>query len=212
MAHPTETWVATEPIDAESWQALAARMMDSAGWREEVFVYTESLDDCTIDQCEARKALDHITRFARSDVASLLEGRIFDSSVEARWRRLKDGKWAAWIVRELANTPEAANHSLSGYPREARRTIRRYYLLGTRDKTANDFHEARYAKRFKYPLPKHRAYIEVAEYRRVEPTWSELSATGDAGIEPINEALAQPLLFAHRFVNVDAGIDHPKEG
>ena len=242
MTLPTEICVSTERIDAGSWQELAGRMLASAGWLDDalVFVYTESLDDCKLERCEARKVLERVIECARSEVASLFEGRIFDSRVEARWRRLKDGKWAAWIVRELDGTPEAANDSSSGCLAKARRTLRRYYLLGTRDETVNRFHEsrcssdrsiagtgtrdetvnrfheARYAKCFEYPVQdagsNDRAYIEVAEYRRVEPEWSDLSATGDAGINDINNTLAQPLLFAHRFVRVGAGTTGRKEG
>ena len=217
MALLTEIWVSTERIEAGSWQELAETMMASADWRHDalVFAYTESLDDCKLERCEARRVLEHVTGCACSDVAGLLEGRVFDSSVEARWRRLTDGKWAAWIVRELDGAPEAANHSSSGCLARARRTLRWYYLLGTRDETVNRFHEARYAKCFEYPVqkgrPKDRAYIEVAEYRLVEPKWSDISATGDAGIDRINNLLAQPLLFAHRFVRVGAATGR-KEG
>ena len=218
MHQPTETtWVSTKRLYAGSWQELARSMAASAAWPAgaSVFVYTESVGDCKLDRCEAREVLEHVFKRPRSEVASLLEGRIFDSRVEARWRRLTAGRWAAWIVRELDGTSEAANHSPSGCSEEARRTLRRYYLLGTRDKTVNRFHEARYAKCFEYPVqnacPNDRAYIDVAEYRRVEPKWSDLSATGDTGIADINNLLAQPLLFAHRFVRVGAGTGR-KEG
>ena len=216
MTQPLETWVSQERVDAESWEALSSKMMASARWRDDasVFVYVESLDNCELERCAAGSVLDSVRECARSELTNLLEGRIFDSSVEARWRRLAAGKWAAWIVRELPKAPEAANDSTSDWSRPARRTIRRYYLLGKRGQTANNFHEARYAKRFKYPVqgacPNDRAYVEVAEYRRVEPEWSDFAATDD-GIKTINHKLSEPLLFAHRFVSVGAGTGR-KEG
>ena len=217
MHQPTETtWVSTKRLRADSWQELADSMAASAAWPDgaSAFLYTESVDDCKLERCEARD-LKHVIKCRRSDTATLLEGRIFDSQVEARWRRLTAARWAAWIIRELDGKPDAANHSSSGCSEEARRTLRRYYLLGTRDKTATHYHEARYAKRFEYPVqdarPNDRAYIEVAEYRRVEPEWSDLSAGGDAAIHDINNTLAQPPLFAHRFVRVGAGTGR-KEG
>ena len=199
MAQPIDTCVSTNRIDAESWQALATSMMASARWRgdDTIFVYIESIDDCRLERCAAANALTRVTACAFSD-ASLFEGRAFDSAVEARWRRLTDGNWAAWIVREL-KAPEA-DHSPSANFARARRTTRRYYLLGTRDKTANHFHEARYSKLFEYPVTNDRVYIEVAEYRRVEPTWRDAAIP----IDSINNMLAQPLLFAHRFVRVGA--------
>ena len=211
-----ETWVSQERIDAKSWEELSREIMDSAGWRNDasVFVYVESLDNCELEQCAAGSALNSVRECARSESTNLLEGRIFDTSVEARWRRLAAGEWTAWIVREHPKAPEAADDSASDCSRPARRTIRRYYLLGKRDQTANDFREARYAKRFDHPVqdacPNDRAYIEVAEYRRVEPEWSDFAATDD-GIKTINHKLSKPLLFAHRFVSVGAGTGR-KEG
>ena len=209
MAQPIETCVSTSRVDAESWQDLAKSMLASARWRDEdmVFVYTESLDDCRLERCEAANALTRVTACAHSD-ASLFEGRIFDSAVEARWRRLTDANWTAWIVRELQKAPEAADPSAPSFAR-ARRSTCRYYLVGAGGKAPNHFHEARYAKRFDYPVtaarPNDRAYIEVAQYRRVEPKWSDYS--GEQAVDCINDELTSPLLFAHRFVSVGVGSD-----
>ena len=213
MTPPTETWLSIDRIPARNWPDLAHTLTASAAWPDDhfVFAYTESLDHCNLHRCEARTVVQHVTGCARSDLASPLEGRIFDPSVEARWRRVSDANWVAWTLRELAGTPPTPNHPSSGCLARAGRSLRRYYLLGTCDKTLNGFHEARYAKRFAYPIqdanPNDRAYIEVAEYRRIEPQWSDLSVTGEVTIDRINNILAQPPLFAHRFVRVGAGTD-----
>ena len=209
MTEPTETWISTERITAEDWHDLASTMTMSAGWCENtstsVFVYTESLHGCQLQQHEASKTLESVTRCVDAEFTSLLEGRIFDSRVEARWRRLTSGLWTAWIVRELEHAP--ADPHDSSPARRARRVIRPYYLLGVYASGANDFREGRYAKRFAYPTPnarpKDRAYIEVAEYMRVEPKWSDVSS--------VDDELSQPLLFAHRFVGIGVG-NGPREG
>ena len=216
MTEPTETWISTERITAEDWHDLASKMTMSAGWCEttSVFVYTESLHGCQLEQHKASKALESVTRCVDAEFTSLLEGRIFDSRVEARWRRVTDGRWMAWIVRELEDAAAVTNDS--NWTKKARRLIRPYYLLGVYASDANDFREGRYAKRFAYPTPngrpQDRAYIEVAEYLRVEPQWSDVSRISDCLLQPLlNDCLLQPLLFAHRFVSVGVGTG-PREG
>ena len=207
MTEPTETWISTERIAAKDWHDLASKMTMSAGWLREhlVFVYTESLHGCQLEQHEASKALESVTRCVGAEFTSLLEGRIFDSRVEARWRRLTDRLWMAWIVRELEDAPAVTNDS--NCTRRARRIIRPYYLLGVYASGPNDFREGRYAKRFAYPTPngrpQDRAYIEVAEYMRVEPKWSDVLS--------VDDELSQPLLFTHRFVSIGVG-NGPREG
>ena len=108
------------------------------------------------------------------------------------------------IIREHQSAQESGKEVIP-----ARRIVRRYYLLGARGSDPTEFHEARYAKRFQYPVgdarQDDRAYIEVLEYRRAERNWQELTD------DEVLHVLERPLLFAHRFVGVHAGTDH-KEG
>ena len=168
-----------------------AAIMQQAQWSHgtSVFVYTESLDRCTLDRLCIDGVLEPSTPF---------EGRIFDATTETRWRRLADGNWRACITREHCSKGQCVH-----------RTIRRYYLRGIRDDRNADFREARYpGKRFVYPVDtrgsartRDRAYINVAEYWHIEPEWAGLDDTAAA------RALAQPLLIAHRFIDVAAGSD-----
>ena len=190
--HPvvrTDTRIQRLPIQAETWQTLMEAITQEADWSPEtiVFVYTESLDRCALEQLCLNEVPEPNTPF---------EGRMFDATTEARWRRLADDRWTAYISGE---------HRSEG--QRAYRTIRRYYLRGVRDDRTADFREARYPrKRFVYPVhtgdaarSRDRAYIEVAEYWRTEPEWANLDDNDAARV------LAQPLLIAHRFIGVAAG-------
>ena len=187
----TETRIQQLPIQVETWQTLMEAIMQKTEWSPEtsVFAYTESLDRCAIEQLCLIEVPEPNTPF---------EGRMFDATTEARWRRLADDRWTAYIIREHRSEGQCAY-----------RTIRRYYLQGVRDDRNGDFREARYpGKRFVYPVhtgdvarTRDRAYIEVAEYWRTEPEWADLD-DNDAAL-----ALAQPLLIAHRFIGVAAGSD-----
>lgn len=191
--HPaarTKTRIQQLPIQVETWRTLMAAITRKAEWSPEtsVFVYTESLDRCALDQLRLTDVPEPSTPF---------EGRMFDATTEARWRRVADDRWTAYIIRE---------HRSEG--QYAYRTIRRYYLRGVHDDRNADFREARYpGKRFVYPVhaggarTRDRAYIEVAEYWRTEPEWANLDDDDAARV------LAQPLLIAHRFIGVAAGSD-----
>lgn len=192
--HPaarTDTRIQRLPIQAGAWRTLMAAITQKAEWSSEtsVFVYTESLDRCVLEQLCLIDVPEPNTPF---------EGRMFDATTEARWRRVADDRWTAYIIRE---------HRSEG--RRAYRTIRRYYLRGVRDDRTADFREARYpGKRFVYPVhtgdaapSRDRAYVEVAEYWRTEPEWADLDDNDAARV------LAQPLLIAHRFISVAAGSD-----
>lgn len=187
----TETRIQQLPIQVETWQKLMEAIMRKTKWSPEtnVFAYTESLDRCSLDQLCLIQVPEPNTPF---------EGRMFDATTEARWRRLTDDRWTAHIIREHRSEGKCAY-----------RTIRRYYLRGVLDDRNGDFREARYpGKRFVYPVhtgdvarTRDRAYIEVAEYWRTEPEWADFD-DNDAAL-----ALAQPLLIAHRFIGVAAGSD-----
>ena len=184
-----KTCITRKCCNAESWRDLAETIAGATGWKDdsEVFAYTESLHDCALE----RLRFDAVSA-KLSSLPKPFEGRIFDSQVETRWRRMQDGQWAAWVVEEHENGDEPA-----------RRRTRLYYLRGTGAQGKGEFQEARYPRRFEYPVQcarhRDRACIEVAEYWRVEPDWTTLPDTA-AG-----QALEQPLLFAHRFVDVGTG-------
>lgn len=179
--------------EVKTWEHLLNTISQATQWvSDDVFVYTEALGDCSL------------RRHPFCDLAKLapdkpFEGRIFDANVEARWRRLQNGEWRAWTVREQSTK--------SSEGESARRILCRYYLRGVRDKANHDeFHEARYPRTFKYPVDAasadDRAYIEVAEYWRTEPCWG---AEDYNAIDSVCRMLAEPVLFAHRFVGVKAG-------
>ena len=196
MQQPADTCVSQQKIDADGWPELAESLMKSAAWSEDatVFVYTESLDDCTLAACRSTEVLDKVNKLTRSEPSQLLEGRIFNQQAEARWRRLQNGTWTAIIIREHQSAQESGKEVIP-----ARRIVRRYYLLGARGSDPSKFHEARYAKRFQYPVRDachdDRVYIEVAEYWYAEPDWCKLT-DGE-----MLHVLERPLLFAHRFVD-----------
>ena len=183
-----ETYVVQTRICAETWNDLKSGIQQAASWGNgsDVFVYAESLYECSLSQLPMDKVAEPRMAF---------EGRLFDAAIEARWRRLQDGRWAAWIIREAES--EGAR---------VQRIDRRYYLRGIRDKDRDTFHEARYPRKlFTYPVENaghpDRAYVIVAEYWRTEPDWENET------YEAASAALAQPLLCAHRFVEVNAGRD-----
>lgn len=192
-------WICTREV--KTWEDLLSTISQATQWAngDDVFVYTEALGDCSLG------------RHPFCDLAKLapdkpFEGRIFDANVEARWRRLQSGEWHAWTVREQSTR--------SSDGESARRILRRYYLRGVRDKANHDeFHEARYPRIFKYPVDDtaagDRAYIEVAEYWRTDPCWSQEECNA---IENVRRLLGEPILIAHRFCGVGAGKDTLEQG
>ena len=198
----TKTHIARKRIDATSWECMTKALACTNDWKPEtmVYVYVESLDDCSLDNLQFGEMAEPSTPF---------EGRIFDGEVDARWRLLQGGKWVAWIIRE-----GRADESPDGWDRDlVYRLDRRYYLRGTLGAGSNRFHEARYPNRsFSYPVQpvpaggKDRAYIEVAEYWRTEPDWNKHDD------DSARQALALPLLCAHRFLGVNAGTDESRHG
>lgn len=187
--------------EVKTWEDLLCTISPATNWTDdEVFVYTEALGDCSL----WRHPFCGLAKFAPDKP---FEGRIFDKKVEARWRRLQNGEWRAWTVREQS--------SESSDGESARRILRKYYLRGVRDQANHDeFHEARYSRTFKYPVKAatevgDRAYIEVAEYWRTEPCWSGEECKN---IDEMRRMLGEPILFAHRFVEVGAGRDTLEQG
>ena len=181
--------------EVKTWEDLLCTISRATEWSSDaVFVYTEALGDCSLS---AHPFLDLVNH----EPGKPFEGRIFDAKVEVRWRRLQNSEWRAWTVRECSSK------SSEGKP--ARRIVRKYYLRGNRDKDrCNEFHEARYPKKFQYPVRAaavgDRAYIEVAEYWRTEPCWNGEECRN---IDEMRRTLGEPILFAHRFVGVGAGKD-----
>lgn len=94
--------------------------------------------------------------------------------------------------------------------RRCLRLDRRYYLLGKGTSKPTEFFESRYPTTFTYPVAegyprdshpaRDRAFVLVAEYRRLEPSWATVEA------DRINEELDGPFLLDHRFVSIGAGM------
>jgi hypothetical protein len=177
-----------------AWAELLAAASEFAGWAdtEQVFVYDESVDDCRI---QSRQAVSTIAPPPRA-----FEGRFFNSQADVRWVAGDDGRFEAWVVREAkaGDDPDAVVDYAEVKPRH-------YYLLGIAIGEPGRFEEARYpGKVFKYPVErparKQRASVKVLEYFRAAPGWKSI-----AGEERTELALNEPMLCAHRFVDVDAG-------
>ena len=195
----TTTHIARKRIETTSWVSMKHALARTNDWKAEdqVYVYVESLDACSLDNVQFGKMVEPSTPF---------EGRIFDGKVDARWRLLQGGKWVAWIIHE-----DPTEQACDDWHRDpAYRIDRRYYLRGIRDEAHDWFHEARYPdKRFSYPIQAEygdRAYVAVAEYWRTEPDWSRYDD------DSARQALALPLLCANRFCGVSAGTDESRDG
>lgn len=183
------------------WEAVLRLLEEAFRWEAttEVFMYLEAVSRCEL----TKKVLSEC-----EPPSDAIEGRLFLNPVEARWRRRPDGDYDVWLLREES----ADSLSNGGDMFEAERLDRKYYLVGLgHNEDPTVFTEARYLdKRFIYPvgapgtaqpgLPakSRRAFIKVAEYQAPKPDWESI-----ADEVAIAEQLDQPLLCAHRFIDVD---------
>lgn len=176
-----------------SWDELRDRVLAFTEWSGfgGFTAYQESYEACRF----VRTSEDW-----RPDAMSF-EGRVFGDQGEARWVTLEDGRFNVWCIREADGAESCP----------ARKRMQRYYLLGKGTEEKNQFWEARYPLPFKFPIedgaaaldrPQDvRAFVEVAEYRRVEPAWNQVAP------DSLSQILDQPMLFAHRFVRLASGMD-----
>ena len=186
-------------IPAGTWENMRAAAARAAGWSadEEVYVYLETVNTCTLTKTRLTQCLAPELPF---------EGRFFNARADVRWLwREDDGSFEAWVTREATETdPAGSTCEFSSS------TPRRYFLFGidtgTTEAAGRVFKESRFPdKSFVYPVAEatvreDRAFIEVIEYERAKPNWDRFSA--EAAIEDV---LNQPMLLGHRFVSVGAG-------
>jgi hypothetical protein len=184
---PYDAQIERVPLGPSAWEKLP--IAEKAGWANdpEVYRYEESVGHCFLKKCRLSQC---------KPPADAFEGRLFYGAADVRWLRHPSGQFSAWITREVSNGSE----QVVAVPR-------RYYLIGTYSRGAKPA-EARYAKELDYPVRSvqtddkkpPRAFIDVREYFSTKPGWGK--SAGE-----VDEQLNQPLLIAHRFAGVDAGMD-----
>lgn len=187
-----EVWLQREPMDEASWEDVAAAVLSVTRWSDfgGLTEYRECFRSC---------------RFGSTDEGwqpdpTAFEGRIFGHDAEMRWVRGESGRLKVWCLREGG-----------GDGRRVLRLDRRYYLIGKGTTEPSEFYESRYPNPFTYPVAqghsrdpqpaRDRAFVLVAEYRRLEPSWTTV------GPDRLDEELDGPFLLDHRFVVVGAGMD-----
>ena len=187
-----------------TWSDLMHCVAGDFKWADGLRVtsYVEALAECRF---QTHRGLD-----GTAPPADAFEGRLFAARCEMRWVSRGEGRFEAWLLREH----DARESPLPANALPVEKSVRRYYLIGHGTLQPGEFREARYpGKSFHYPLAqpsaaaaaveRSRTYVDVAEYRRLKPDWSELQEPGR-----VNAELDAPLLVAHRFVEIqlDAGI------
>lgn len=184
------------PVEGKDWDAIVAeaKREQRFNWNDEtpVFAYSETALRCELDRIALNKV-------APGDLP--LEGRLFDGAGEVRWVAREDGKFDAWFLCETAASDSDDERVVRVEPPQKQK----YFLLGRGTAVSREFTEGPYpGKMFKYPVDASgatkpelvRAYILVYEYYRKQPEWDTKSG------EEIERLLNEPVLVAHRFVDV----------
>jgi hypothetical protein len=190
LADGTRTTIARFAATALRWETLVRVAETRFGWLADtdVFVYSETARECTLDRMKLSSAV-------RGDHP--LQGRLFNPAGEVRWVARPNAELDAWFHSEGAGSEATI------------RIEQAYFLLGRGTIAQGEFSEGRYTgKRFRYPVTPAgtretsltRAYVLVHEYYREEPQWDRY--LDEEHETQINRGLNEPMLIAHRFVDV----------